>query len=107
MTYRIVITEKAKEDLRGIYEYIAFSLLSPSNAQGFLSRIENSIKSLENMPLRFRQYDNEPWKSRNLRLMSVDSFVVFYIPDKEAATVTVIRVMYGGRDTENQLNSDG
>ncbi len=42
-------------------------------------------------------------KSRGLRVMPVDNYLVFYIPDKEAGLVTVIRVMYSGRDVEAQL----
>lgn len=32
MIYEIIITEQADDDLRGIYEYIAFQLLAPENA---------------------------------------------------------------------------
>lgn len=35
--------------------------------------------------------------------MPVDNFIVFYVPKVEEATVTVIRVMYGGRDIDKQL----
>ena len=35
--------------------------------------------------------------------MSVDNFIVFYIPKVEDKTGTVIRVMYGGRDIYEQL----
>ncbi len=31
--------------------------------------------------------------------------LVFYIPDKEAGIVTVIRVMYSGRDVDTQLKN--
>ena len=106
MKYKIEITEKAKIDLRGIYEYIAYNLLSPVNANNLLSRLESSIMSLDSMPLRFRLYDKEPWKSRGLRIMSVDNFVIFYIADKESTTVTIIRVMYGGRDIEKRLSEN-
>lgn len=37
--------------------------------------------------------------------MPVDNYLVFYIPDKEAGIVVIIRVMYAGRDAENQLNN--
>ena len=36
MIYKVTITDKAEADLRGIYEYIAFELLSPMNARGQL-----------------------------------------------------------------------
>lgn len=35
--------------------------------------------------------------------MPVDNFVVLYIPNKDKAIVTIIRVMFGGRDIEKQL----
>lgn len=46
----ITITEQADRDLRGIYEYIAFELLSPENAAGQLERLEKSIAGLEEFP---------------------------------------------------------
>ncbi len=35
--------------------------------------------------------------------MPVDDYCVFYIPDTEEMTATVIRVIYGGRDIDKQL----
>jgi toxin ParE1/3/4 len=35
--------------------------------------------------------------------MPVDNYCVFYIPDMEQTVVTIIRVMYGGRDIDKQL----
>lgn len=49
-------------------------------------------------------HDKEPWCSRGLRIMPVDNYVVFYIPDEDTKTVTVVRVMYNGRDVDTQLN---
>ena len=35
--------------------------------------------------------------------MPVNNYVVFYISDKDTQQVTVIRVMYAGRNIEEQL----
>lgn len=35
--------------------------------------------------------------------MPVDNYLVFYIPDKNVGIVTIIRVMYAGRDVDSQL----
>lgn len=35
--------------------------------------------------------------------MPVDNFIVLYIPREEDGTVTIIRVVYGGRDMDLQL----
>ena len=45
-------------------------------------------------------YEREPWKSRNTRVVPVDNYVIFYIPDKTKKLVTVIRIMYSGRDVD-------
>ena len=105
MIYEVTATEQAESDLRGIYEYIAFELLSPENAAGQLDRLEEHIIGLETFLEKYRSYEKEPWKSRGLRVMPVDNYLVFYIPDKETEIVTVIRVMYDGRDVDNQLMS--
>ncbi len=104
MIYEVRLTTEAENDLRSIFEYIAFELQSPQNATGQLDRLEQSIMSLDQMPERFRVYEKEPWHSRNLRIMPVDNYLVFYIPNHRELTVKVMRVMYGGRDTAKQLN---
>ena len=105
MIYEVTITEQANADLRKIYEYIAFELLSPDNAAGQLDRLEENIIGLEQFPEKYRVYEKEPWHSRGMRVMPVDNYLVFYVLDKDAGFVTVIRVMYEGRDVEAQLNS--
>lgn len=103
MMFDVQISEQADSDLRGIFEYIAFELLAPENAAGQLDRLEEAISKLDHMPEKFRRYDREPWRSRGLRVFPVDNYLVFYIPDMETRIVTVIRVMYGGRDVDKEL----
>ena len=104
MNYKINLTPKAQSDIKEIFRYIAVDLQSIQNATGQLDRLEKAISSLEQMPERYRVYDKEPWRSRNLRIMTVDNYLVLYVPNKEERTVTVIRIMYGGRDIDSQLN---
>lgn len=103
MSYEIALTPEASRDLREIYRYIAVELQAEQTADRLLDRLEESILKLQELPERFRVYDREPWRSRNLRMMPVDHYLVFYIPDTEAKTVTVLRVIYGGRDMDAQL----
>ena len=81
MMYEVEVSEQADSDLRGIFEYISFELQSPENASGQLDRLEEQILSLDTMPERYRKYEKEPWKSRGLRVLPVDNYVVLYIPD--------------------------
>ena len=52
MKYDVTFTEQAENDLRGIFEYIAFDLLSPENATGQLDRIEEKILVIIINPMR-------------------------------------------------------
>ena len=103
MHYKVMISAQAEEDLRCIFEYIAYDLRSSQNAIGQLRRLEESIASLDQMPERYRLYEREPWRERGLRVLPVDNYLVFYIPDRESSIVNIIRVMYGGRNVEEQL----
>ena len=104
MIYSIKVTVQADNDLRNIYEYIAYELQSPENAGGQLNRIEKCIMSLKSMPERYRFYDREPWKSRGLHIVPVDNYCILYIVDNGNMTVSIMRVMYGGRDINTQLD---
>lgn len=107
MIFQINITRQAEDDLRNVFEYIAYELQSVQNAAGQLGRLEKAIFSLDQMPMRYRAYEKEPWHSRGLRVMPVDNYLVFYIPYPDTLTVEIIRVMYGGRDIlERSSNFD-
>ena len=104
MIHEVEVSEQADRDLREIFEYIAFELQSPENVIGQLNRLEEQILSLDAMPKRYRKYEKEPWKSRELHILSVDNYVILYIPNSDKKVVTILRVMYAGRDIDNQLN---
>lgn len=77
MIYSVHVSHEAEEDLRGIYAYIAFNLLSLKNAQGQVSRLEKAILSLDEFPFVHRLVSFEPWRSRSLRFMACDNFLIF------------------------------
>ncbi len=105
MMFNVNISRQAEEDMRNIFEYIAYELKSFQNASGQLSRLEAAILSLDCMPDRYRVYSAEPWKTMGLRVMPVDKYLVFYIPDHGSMNVDVLRVMYGGMNVEAQLRN--
>ena len=105
MTYEVQSTGHARLDLKNIYRYIADTLLEPVNAEKQYSRIEKAVYSLDSMPERFRRYEKEPWRSRNLRIMPVDNYLVFYTVDNKNRIVTVTRIMYGARNIDKELDN--
>lgn len=42
-------------------------------------------------------------EKNRLRFVVVDHYIVFYIPDIQEQVVTILRVMYSGRNIEKQL----
>ena len=56
--------------------------------------------SLDHQPKLYRFYNREPWKTRGLRIVSIDNYCVFYLVDDDNLTVSIIRVMYKHRRNE-------
>ena len=104
MIFNVVYSSEARQDLRDIYEYIAYELLEPDTAAGQTNRIMKAARSLEQMPMRHRLYEEEPWHSQGLRFLPVDNYLIFYLPDETNNIVNIIRIMYGGRDVKKQLD---
>ncbi len=55
-------------------------LLVPDTASRQSDRIMKAVRTLDNMPERYKVYEEEPWKSQNLRYFPVDNYLVFYLP---------------------------
>jgi len=106
MTWEVEYTESAYRDLDGIYDYIADVLLEPEIAQNQTDRIMDAADSLDHMPLRYRLYEHEPWRSRGWRIVPVDNYVVFYLPDETDGIVSVMRIMHGSRNIIKHLDDD-
>ena len=103
--YRIQYSPAALDDLKDIYAHIANELRSPETASKQIHRINQEICSLDFMPCRYEQVDWEPWKSMGMRKVAVNNFVVFYTVDQKRMNVTVIRIVYGGRDLRHALET--
>ena len=104
MSYAVEMSDTAQSDIREIFSYIASDLQSSINAYIQIQRIEKEILSLSEMPDRYQRHGIEPWFSRNIRLVTVDSYCIFYHVDRKKETVLIIRVLYGGMDIEAALD---
>lgn len=103
MKWKIKYSEQVIEDLKAIYEYIAFEICAPHAAKNQVNQIINRIDQLEIMPRMVKAYEEEPWKSKGYRVFPVNHYLVLYLPKEEDLTVNVIRIFYGGRDIHKQL----
>lgn len=53
------------------------------------------------MPERYASVDWEPWASMGIRKVPVDNYLVFYLVDPTERLVSIVRIIYCGRDTEH------
>lgn len=98
MSWQVLYTKRANEDLQNIYRYIAEELKVPETAQKLTIKILDQIDNLNEMPKRNPLYDKEPWKSRGLRKLIIDNFIAFYLTNESQNQVIILAIMYGGRD---------
>ncbi len=103
MKFEVELSEKADRDLRNIFFYIAIDLCAPDAAEKQVNRLWDAMRSLDELPERYRRYEDEPWHSRGMRVLPVDNYVVLYIPDLKEKIVRIVSVMYSGRDRNEQL----
>lgn len=98
--YKMVYSVDALQDLEEIYLYISTQLLVPEIAVNQVNRIRKAIRALDSMPMRFALVEWEPWHSMEVHKLPVDHYVVFYIVDVNTATVSIVRIFYGGRNIQ-------
>lgn len=103
--YKVGYSVDSLNDLRDIYSYIASELLVPETVVAQINRIRKAIRSLDFMPSRYVVVEWEPWHSMGIHQFPVDHFIIYYLIDNEKMTVTVVRVLYSGRDIEEFINS--
>lgn len=72
-------------------------------AEKQINRLWDAMRSLDELPERYRRYEDEPWHSRGMRVLPADNYEVLYIPDLEEKIVRIVSVMYSGRDISEQL----
>lgn len=103
-TYNVKVTDAALADMEEIYNYIAFTLLSPANAIAQYDRIAEAILSLNILPERFKVMNFIGKELENLRRMPVDNFSVFYVITDDSIIVT--NVLYSASDISQRLQAD-
>jgi toxin ParE1/3/4 len=88
---KVVYTFQALQDLRDIYDYIAFTLLSPDAARNTTERILEAARGLQSMPEKNPLYKEEPWHSQGVRFIPVKNYIVFYCKFINGNRITCIQ----------------
>ena len=101
--YEVIITERAKQELKEIYEYISKSLMEENTADKLIDKIEKELLQLEDIPEGFSVIENYRKKDFEYRRLQINNYVAIYRIDKEKREVYIIRIVYGGRNYLNEL----
>jgi toxin ParE1/3/4 len=83
--------------------YIAIDLANPIAALSFLDAMETSITKLSTFPHRNPLVDEEPWRSKGIRMMPVNNFLVYYWINEETFIIHVTAIVYAKRNQIRQL----
>ncbi len=92
--YGVKLTNRALQDLDGIYGYIAHSLSEPETSLKLVSRIEDAILSLETMPYRYPERKRGIYQGQGYRQLFVGNYTVIFRIDETKKTVIVVTVRY-------------
>ena len=104
MTWKVIYSAKAKQDLRDITEYLSYVIMMPETAKKLAVHIMNEIEGLDSMPKRFQVFPYEPWSSQGIRCLPVKNYNVFYEIEEDRHIVSIVRIMYAGRDATAQFD---
>ncbi len=104
MQYQVKLTRQAIEQIRETRDYIANFLSEPETAQRWMENLRREFAKLYTMPLRFPLTEEEPWRTKGIRKMTVRNFLVYYNVDEDRETVWIIAVIYGRRDQAAALS---
>ena len=101
--YEVKVMPSADNDIKLIYDYIANELESIDNADNTIDVIKDTIISLDKVPKRGMIYPNEPWKSKELRMIFANNYTIFYYVFDEELIVKVIKRAYSGMNFDEIL----
>jgi len=103
MKYRILISDRAMNDITNALNYIEGILLNPQAADDLSIKIEQRIKSLATMHKRHPVIDDPLLRRLGMRFIVIDGYIAFYTINDDIKTVNIIRIVYGKRNWSKLL----
>ena len=73
----------------------------PSAAKRLFNKTKEVISHIEDNPLLYPLYHDEPLAKRGYRYAVVANYLLFYYIDEAEQTVNVARFLYGGQNVVN------
>lgn len=96
--YKVLMTQPAADDLKGISAYISNELREPVAAKKLVNKIKEAVTSFSELPTRHALISDEYLAAVGIRRIMIDNYMIFYIVSEKDATVTVVRILNGKRE---------
>ena len=106
MNFELIISKKAKTDIRDTLVYIKNTLANSKAASSLANLITIEISSLRQFPFSGTPVPDQFLADFGFRFLLINNFKAYYIVDKDTKKVTIVRFLYAGRDYESILNDD-
>lgn len=93
MSYKIIRSDKALDDLKEILFYIA-ETNSPKIAMEYVDKLEKSIKGLSEFPEIGKMSNSRYLRIQGIRVLVVESHLVYYKVSEKEKTVKIYTVRH-------------
>lgn len=104
--FKVIIMQRAGNDMREIRDYITDEIQNPDAAKRRISLIQSKIESLKENPARFPFVRDSFLASKGFRMMAVKTHNIFYIVREKEKIVSIIRILYERRDWMRMLKTN-
>ena len=98
MTYNLLITDNASNELNSIVNYISNYLDNLSAASDFLDLIEECYERLATNPKIYQLCDYPNFKEKGYRKVNIKNYVLIYRIAEDTDTVYILHIFFGKQD---------
>lgn len=96
--FKIILNERAFKDIDDIFAYIALEKQSPEYAQGQTDRIWIALRTLDTFPQSHQERNEGRYAGKGYRQLLLDNYVAIFKIDESKKVVTIVTVLYQGRN---------
>lgn len=101
--FRITLTQRAKDDIINIGDYITFTLLEPDTSRNFIKGLRNSISQLKLFPYKFPLVQDDILQRQDIRCMPYKNYYIFYEVVETMQIIIILRIGYNKRNWKDIL----
>lgn len=98
MAYKLIISKDVHFDIDCVIRYMVDKLKNQTAAIGFLDDIEKSYQNIVENPLMYGFCNDDKLRSQGYRKIPIKNYIILYLVDEKVKTITVMRILYGGRN---------